>query len=222
MGGNTENPSPVIGMNTKVTYWRRSWKRGLVRAYFRLRLAIGYFFDSTWSINRVFLTMPSELIPETLIKFGARVGKDTVIMPPLHVHNPGKLSENHFSNLHIGDRCYVGPQSFIDLTNRITIGNEVTISMRVSLITHMDVGESPLRLEHFPPKSQPIELCNGAYVGASVTILKGVKIGECALVGAGCVVAKDVPAWSVLIGEASHVSRSIVPGETDNHGIGSK
>jgi acetyltransferase-like isoleucine patch superfamily enzyme len=219
MAGYTESESVVKRAARRMTYVRMDWRRGLVRAYFRLCIAIGYFFDSTRALNRMFLTMPSELIPDTLAKFGAIVGKNTVIMPPLHVHNPGKLREHHFSNLEIGDRCYVGPESFIDLTNRITIRNEVTISMCVSLITHIDVGESPLRLKHFPPKNQPIEICNGAYIGASVTILKDVKIGECAVVGAGCVVVKEVPAGSVLIGTTSRVIRSLAPGEQDPNSL---
>jgi acetyltransferase-like isoleucine patch superfamily enzyme len=196
-------------MASRLAAARVDWKRGLVRAYYRLHLRIAYFLDSTRAINRAFLSMPSELIPETLTRYGARIGSNTVIMPPLHVHNPGKTRLDHFSHLEIGDHCYIGPDSFIDLSSEIKIADEVTISMRVSLITHMHVGESPLKRTHFPPKSKPIEICKGAYIGASATVLMGVKLGECCVVGAGCVVTKEVPPWSILIGATSHVSRHL-------------
>jgi acetyltransferase-like isoleucine patch superfamily enzyme len=192
-----------------IAYFREQWKRALVRASFRIRLAIGYYMDSTRAINRLLVTMPSEMIPGTLTKYGARIGEGTVIMPPMHVHNPGKGRDNHFANLTIGENCFIGPESFIDLSNQITIGHNVTISMRVALITHMDVGKSPLRVHHFPPKNDAIRLQDGAYLGANTTILKGVDIGECAVIGAGCVVATNVPAWTVVRGELGRARRAL-------------
>jgi acetyltransferase-like isoleucine patch superfamily enzyme len=49
----------------------------------------------------------------------------------------------------------------------------------------------------------------GAKIGANVTILPGVVIGENALVGAGSVVAKDVPAGAVVVGNPARVIRKI-------------
>ena len=48
--------------------------------------------------------------------------------------------------------------------------------------------------------SKPIKICNDAWIGMNVIVLKGVTIGEGAIVGAGSVVTKDVPAWSVVAG----------------------
>jgi acetyltransferase-like isoleucine patch superfamily enzyme len=52
-------------------------------------------------------------------------------------------------------------------------------------------------------------ICQGAKIGANATILPGVVIGENALVGAGSVVAKDVPPRTVVVGNPARVIRDI-------------
>lgn len=61
-------------------------------------------------------------------------------------------------------------------------------------------------------KSAPIIIGNKAWIGMNCIILKGVTIGEGAVVAAGTVVTGDVPAWSVVAGNPARVVRRI--GET--------
>lgn len=190
-------------------YYRLHWKSGIVRMYYRFYLSAVYYFKSTRAFNPLFLSMPSELMPEILAKFGAKIGHGTTVMPPLYVHNLRKHKFEHFANLTIGQGCYLGPELFIDLKNEIKIAENVTLSMRVSLITHMDVGNSPLRLNDFPPQNRPIIIHKGAYIGAGATVLMGVEIGEMAVIGAGCVVSKDVPPCSVVVGKNNRVLRRV-------------
>lgn len=151
--------------------------------------------------------MPNELIPEVLIRYGAQIGEDTIIMPPLHVHNIGKFVSDHFANLSIGSHCYLGPEVFLDLKDRIEIEDQVTISMRVSLITHIDVGHSPLGSAKYPPENEPIAFRQGSYIGAGAIVLKGVEIGENTVIGAGCVVVKNVAPRSIMVGGANQIIR---------------
>jgi len=194
---------------SKWQYYSLQWKRGLVRAYCRFLFRISYYFSPARAFNVHLLVMPNELIPETLIRFGAQIGQDTTIMPPLHMHNMGKHSSDHFSNLVIGSQCYLGPKLFIDLQEQVTIADNATISMGVSLLTHIDVGHSPLGEHLFPADCKPIVIEKGAYIGAGAIVLKGVTIGECAVIGAGCVVTKDVPPWSVVVGGTSRIIRHL-------------
>jgi acetyltransferase-like isoleucine patch superfamily enzyme len=53
--------------------------------------------------------------------------------------------------------------------------------------------------------TKPIRIEDNAWVAAKVTILPGVTIGEGAVVGACTVVAKDVPPWSVVVGNPARV-----------------
>lgn len=55
----------------------------------------------------------------------------------------------------------------------------------------------------------PIRVCSNAWIGMNCIILKGVTIGEGAIVGAGSVVTKDVPAWSVVGGNPAKVIKEI-------------
>ena len=48
--------------------------------------------------------------------------------------------------------------------------------------------------------SEPVRICKHAIVGANAVILPGVTIGEGAAVGAGALITKDVPAWTVVVG----------------------
>jgi acetyltransferase-like isoleucine patch superfamily enzyme len=57
--------------------------------------------------------------------------------------------------------------------------------------------------------SKPIKICSNAWIGLNCTILKGVTIGEGAIVGAGSVVTKDVPAWTVVGGNPARVIKEI-------------
>jgi len=96
---------------------------------------------------------------------------------------------------------------FLDLCDKITIEDRVTISMRVTILTHTDVGHSPLRESVFPPRHAPVVVRRGAYIGAGATILQGVTVGECAVVGAGAVVVGDIPAHVVAVGVPARVIR---------------
>jgi len=124
---------------------------------------------------------------------GARVGSRARILRGIVVHN----AEPALANLQIGDDCHVGREVFVDLASPVRIGDRVTISMRVMLITHTNVGDSRCGLS---PRSAGIDIGDDAYIGAGATILPGVRIGGAAIVGAGAVVTRDVEAATTVVG----------------------
>lgn len=63
--------------------------------------------------------------------------------------------------------------------------------------------------------SAPIHICSKAWIGMNVIILKGVTIGEGAVVGAGSVVVRDVPSWSVVGGNPACVVKWIKENRVD-------
>ena len=129
-----------------------------------------------------------------LREYGAKVGSAPSIHGPLHIMN----ASDNFSRLTIGDHVYIGPDVLIDLADTVTIGNHVSIVARSNLITHLDVGEGPLK-ERRPRKQGSVVIEDGAYLGATVTVLHGVTIGREATVGAHCLVRHDVPARSTYV-----------------------
>jgi acetyltransferase-like isoleucine patch superfamily enzyme len=135
----------------------------------------------------------------------ACIGKDVDIESYLMVHGAYK----DYSNLKIGNRCHIGKDVFLDLSSPITIEDEVTISMRVVVLTHIDVGKSPLGKDLYPTHKKGVVFGRGCYIGANATILMGVTVGECAVVAAGSVVTKDVPPYTVVAGSPSKVIKEL-------------
>lgn len=72
--------------------------------------------------------------------------------------------------------------------------------MDVIIITHVDVALSPLKDGILPSEQSPVVIHGGAYLGVRSTILRGVEIGECAVVAAGAVVIKSVEPYRVYGG----------------------
>ena len=101
--------------------------------------------------------------------------------------------------MNVGSDCYFGRELFLDLQDRILIENKVTVSHRVLILTHVDAGTSPLRDVTLPTSHAPVTIRSGAFIGANATILKGVEIGELAVVGAGAVVTRSVAKASTVI-----------------------
>lgn len=131
---------------------------------------------------------------EILRAYGAKVGRDCSIYAPLVIVN----AAGDFSKLTIGDRVHLGADVLIDLADAVRIDDEATISMRCTLITHLDVGPGPLR-ERRPRKQAPVRIGPGAYLGAGATILHGVTVGTEATVGAHALVRRDVPPGATVL-----------------------
>lgn len=129
-----------------------------------------------------------------LRRYGAQVGRDVSIHGPIHIVNAGE----DFSKLEIGDRVHLGTEVLIDLADRVTIEAEATLSMRATLITHIDVGPGPLR-ERRPRQQAPVRIGAGAYLGAGATILHGVTVGAAATVGAHALVDRDVAPGATVV-----------------------
>lgn len=92
------------------------------------------------------------------------------------------------------------PQTFGSEPYLVDIGDHVTISQGVRFITH-DGGLRVIRDEH--PGAYyyaPIRVGARAFIGAHAILLPGATVGECTVVGAGAVVAGDLPAGYVCAG----------------------
>ena len=131
---------------------------------------------------------------DILREYGATVGHDCSIVAPLHIVN----ADGDFSSLEIGDRVHLGSGVLIDLADRVTIGNEATLSMGCTIVTHIDVGPGPVRERH-PRETAPVTIGAGAYLGAGATVLHGVTVGAAAVLGAHALVARDVAPGATVV-----------------------
>lgn len=139
-----------------------------------------------------------------LSNFGAQIDEGTLIYPGIILHG----AANDFSNLKIGKNCRIGRDCFFDLTDKIEINDRASISMRNTLITHVNTAESPLG-DKMLPKSAPIIIETGAITYTNVTILLGVRIGECAVASAGSVVFHNVQPWALVGGNPARFIKKL-------------
>lgn len=155
------------------------------------------------------MLMSTRAIAPTLRNFGARIGANVRFQSPLTIHNSSTRRGRYYENLQVGDHCFMGRELFLDLQDRIVIEDQVTVSHRVMILTHTDAGDSPLKDTSMPTAQAPVIIRRGAYIGANVTILQGVEIGESSVVGAGAVVTRSVPASTVVVGVPARVLKTL-------------
>lgn len=105
----------------------------------------------------------------------------------------------------IGGNTYINRNSFIDASLCVTIGRDCAIGPNCYITDH-DHGQNPsLPPLHQPLVSKPTRICDRVWLGANVTVLKGVTIGERAIVGAGSVVTHDLPPKAIAVGVPAKV-----------------
>lgn len=126
-------------------------------------------------IRKILMLLNREVPTETLIKRGMRVG----------------------SGFNRQQGCFIDPtHCFL-----IEIGNDVTMSIRVTLMAH----DASTKKQIGYTRIGRIRIGNGVFIGANTTILPGVAIGDGAVIGAGSVVTHDIPAGAVAAGVPARV-----------------
>jgi acetyltransferase-like isoleucine patch superfamily enzyme len=109
-------------------------------------------------------------------------------------------------NIRVGRNVFVNHAcEFMD-RGGITIGDDVLIGPKVNLVTINHPLDPARRRSTY---CAPIVIEKGAWLGAAVSVMPGVTIGEYAVVAANAVVTRDVPARTVVGGIPARVIRSI-------------
>lgn len=142
-----------------------------------------------------YLRNPNPQLTVRLLRaFGARIGNRTTFKRSLILDNTyeDENSKGDFSNIKIGDNCYIGDCVYLDLSNEISIENNVVISGQVSIITHADCNRCAYLAKKFPRQCQPVRICNGAWIGFQATILSGATIGSQSVIAAKSLVKEEI------------------------------
>jgi acetyltransferase-like isoleucine patch superfamily enzyme len=114
---------------------------------------------------------------------------------------------NGSTKIRIGAGTYINRNTMLDATESVEIGSNCAIGPGCYLTDHdhgMDPSLPPLAQ---PMCSSPTRLGNEVWLGAHVVVLKGVTVGDGAVVGAGSVVTKDIPSDAVAVGAPARVIR---------------
>lgn len=122
----------------------------------------------------------------------------------------------------IGDRTFVGTSTIVTAQS-VSIGSDVLISWGCTIVDHDShhLHWSARRddvMNHYrghknwdTVKIAPVVIGNKVWIGFNVIVLKGVTIGEGAVVAAGSVVTRDVPAYTLVAGNPARVVRALQP-----------
>lgn len=173
--------------------------------WLRLRMAIW----GTWALEHAVFHSSAWLALEILKAFGAEIGPEFDFHGRLILHGTYEPR----GKLRIGARCHIGPGVTLDLSHPIVLKDECTVALNVQILTHHDVGYSPLAKEAYPTSWGSVTIETGAFVGAGAIILAGVCVGKYSVVGAGTVVTQDVPPYSVVVGVPARVVKMLDPVE---------
>ena len=112
----------------------------------------------------------------------------------------------------LGDDCSIGDGSHITAVNRIELGRNVLTGKYV-LITDNAHGEADAAMLEIAPDKRPLVskgpviIEDNVWIGEKASILPGVHIGRGAIIGAGAVVTKDVPAGYMALGVPARIGK---------------
>ena len=156
-------------------------------------------------MNNVTLGVDVKIFHESLVNlYGCAVGDNTKIGAFVEVQK----------NVSIGKNCKISSHSF--LCEGVEIEDGVFIGHGVMFINDLEpraINSDGSMQDQNDWVVVPTVVKKGASIGSGAVILGGVTIGEFALVGAGAVVTKDVPAFKVVKGVPARVSRGIRDGK---------
>lgn len=189
-------------------------------AYLRLR-------DHIYSL---FITVPFKSVGEkSFIRYKMRllkgakyitIGKNSHFGVQAELTAWDAFGEDKFTpSIEIGDNVSIGSYCHITAINRIVIGNGVLTGRWVT-ITDNSHGTTDIEiLNMFPVKRPltskgPVVIEDNVWIGDKATILPGVTIGKGSVIGANAVVSKEVPPYSIAVGNPIRI--------IDNHHITEK
>jgi len=120
------------------------------------------------------------------------IGDDVVVKEGARI-----CSCNDKALIQIGDRTTVGYHTFIFASEKITIGKDCLIAPFVYLVdSNHQIGRAQ-RINEQPNETAPIVIGQDVWIASNVTILKGVTIGDGAVIAANSVVNRDVPPYEI-------------------------
>lgn len=172
----------------------------------------------------------SIFLPGTSIRFDAGMEKRKYVeIGKKCLLNCNFIFESQSGIIKIGNNVHIGGATLISRTS-IIIGNDITMAWGIIIYDHnshsilwehrqndnhicydsyIKYNNNVMNKDWSNVISKPIVIEDKVWIGFDVLILKGVHIGEGAVIGAKSVVTKDVPAWTVVAGNPAILIKTI-------------
>lgn len=139
---------------------------------------------------------------KVLRKIIGKAGKNVQFLQPFYC--------DYGYNIEVGDNFFANYGCIFLDPNKITFGNNVMIAPNCVFSTAGHALDAKQRISG-EEIALPISVGDNVWIGASVTVLPGVKIGSNTIIGGGSLVNKDIPDGVIAIGVPCKVLRKITP-----------
>jgi acetyltransferase-like isoleucine patch superfamily enzyme len=126
---------------------------------------------------------------------GIQLGEGTTFFGYPTLVGPGAIHER----LVVGESCGFNKGAFFDLTAEVRIGDSVSVGHDVTFLTGT-YSQGTTARRAGAPRSAPIVVHDGVWIGARATILPGVTIGTGSVISAGVTIGEDVPENTLVTG----------------------
>lgn len=122
----------------------------------------------------------------------------------VHLEKAVRLALADGARIYIGDNSYIGEGSMIYSAREVHIGSGCAISMHVVI---MDSSSHPFGMEgeELTTKIMPVHIGDHVWIGSRAVILKGVKIGDGAIIANNAVVTREVPPKTMVAGNPARI-----------------
>jgi len=150
---------------------------------------------AAYGYNSIVSWIPSRTLRDLYLRawigsFGARAG----VQRGCQILNGRKV--------HLGDRVVINFGCLLDgRIYEIRIGNDVSIGPEATILT---LGHDPQSTD-FADRGAAVVIGDRAWIGYRAIVLPGIEIGEGAVIGAGSVVTRDVPPFTIVAGSPARV-----------------
>ncbi len=142
-----------------------------------------------WFLNNIVSIIPIMGLRKFFYRIaGMKFGKKVFLNMRLYLLIPYRIK--------FGNNCHINQSCFIDGRGGVEIGNNVSISHYVKIVT----GTHGKNDSKFECLFKPVIIHDNVWIGIGAIVLPGVTIGEGAIVAAGAVVTHDVEPYSVVAG----------------------
>ena len=155
--------------------------------------------DITYELNRLRPSQTKERMEILRKLFGKTKGNFTIVSP---------FFCDYGCNIEVGENFFMNMDCVILDGAKVKFGDNVFVAPQCGFYTAghpLDVAKRTAGLEY----ALPITIGNNVWIGAHVSVLPGVSIGDNTVIGAGSVVTKDIPANVLAYGNPCRVIREI-------------
>ena len=145
------------------------------------------------------------------IKF--RLGDNTTSM----IHKTAQVEFGNYIDIRNGFNLVVGKNAIVKLADNVIFNNNCSINCLENIFIDENtlIGEdvkfydhnhkyNSKEISHKEFTTSPIHIGKNCWLGSNVIILKGVTIGDNSIIGAGCIIHKDVPKNSIIVNKQEH------------------